>query len=73
MQEHDKEFASSLLVTLEVDVRPKQVILLGKINNDRNRPVKVIMGIMSTLTKLKDANETFCSLSIRDNYMIEER
>ena len=83
LQEHDKEFVTSLLATLEVDVRPKQVIRLGKINNDRNRPVEVIMGcaddkhkIMPTLTKLKglkDANETFRSLSIRDDYTIEER
>ena len=80
IQDHDKDFINSFLETIEVDVTPKQILRLGKENAGRNRPVKVIMKsvedkgkIMHSLNKLKNADEAFRGISVRDDYTIEER
>ena len=53
---------------------------LGKQNDNNKRPVKVVMnnsadkeGIMSRLGNLKNAEDKYRSLSVRDDYTIEER
>ena len=76
----DKEFISSFLDSIEVDVVPKHAIRLGKENTQSNRPVKVVLNntddkrkIMSNLNKLKNAEQSFRCLSVRDDYTIEER
>lgn len=81
LQDQDIEFITRFLETIEVeDVDPKQIVRLGKASTDRKRPLKVIMAnaedkqkIMSKLNKLRNADETFRSISVRDDYTIEER
>jgi hypothetical protein len=80
IQESDKEFMSSFLETIEAQVTPKQILRLGKESAGKNRPLKVIMKspedkntIMSSLNKLKNADESFRGISVRDDYTLEER
>ena len=81
LQDHDVEFISGFLEAIEVeDVNPKQVVRLGKASADKKRPLKVIMAnaedknkIMSKLNKLKDADQSLRTISVRDDYTIEER
>merc|ERR1712096_137933 len=71
---------NSFLDTIGVTSRPKQIIRLGKSNGERKRPVKLIMNnsedkdsVMSRLVNLKNAEEIYRNLSVRDDYTIEER
>ena len=71
---------SSFLETIEANVSTKQILRLGKESTGKNRPLKVIMKtledkntIMSNLNKLKNADESFRGISVRDDYTIEER
>lgn len=80
LQDQDKEFMNTLLGAIEVNVSPKQILRLGKESTGRNRPVKVILKceddknkIMSSLNKLKNADESLRGISVRDDYTIEER
>ncbi len=80
IEEQDKEFLSSFLETLEVNVVPKQTTRLGNAQAGKNRPIKVTMKsaadknkIMSSLNKLKNANEPLRGISVREDYTIEER
>ena len=80
LKEHDKHFVTSFLETIGVASNPKEIVRLGKENNKKKRPVKVIMNtseekdrIMSRLNNLKNADEIYRSLSVRDDYTIEER
>ena len=61
-------------------MRPKQIIRLGKPNDDKIRPIKLVMetdddkdAVMSRLGNLKNAEEIFRKVSVRDDYTIEER
>ena len=77
----DKEFVDSFLETIDVEASPKQVVRIGKeATPGKCRPVKLIMrkiedktAIMSNLNKLKHAGASWNSISIRDDYTIEER
>ena len=80
IEERDKEFLSSFLETIEVNVVPKQTTRLGNAQAGMSRPIKVIMKsaadknkIMSSLNKLKNASEPLRGISVRDDYTIEER
>ena len=80
VKEHDKDFINSFLETIGVTSRPKQIIRLGKPNNDMKRPVKLSMNnsdekedIMSKLCNLKNAEDVYRNVSVRDDYTIEER
>ena len=60
--------------------RPKQIIRLGKVNEKKQRPIKLVMdnlsdkeSIMSRLSNLKNAEPIYRSVSVRDDYTIEER
>ena len=78
LQVHDKQFVSSFLETIGITLSPKQIIRLGKPNDDKRRPLKLVMNssedkdsIMSRLVILKNA--IYRKLSVRDDYTIEER
>ena len=80
-KEHDDNFVTSFLNTIGVVVvRPRQIIRLGKPNEKKKRPLKLVMNsdadkdtIMSRLCNLKDAEEVYRTVSVRDDYTIEER
>ena len=70
----------SLLGTIGITSLPKQIIRLGKPIADKTRPVKLVMtnstdkdNIMSRLGNLKNAEEIYRKVSVRDDYTIEER
>ena len=80
IQDHDTEFMSNFLEAIDANVTPKQIIRLGKETTGRNRPLKVTMkcqedktAVMTSLNKLKNADESLRSISVRDDYTIEER
>ena len=79
-KEKDQSFINDLFAAIEVEVIPKQIIRLGNETAGRNRPVKVVLRnsddkgqIMSSLNKLKNADESLRGISVRDDYTIEER
>ena len=79
-KEYDKNFINSFLDTIGITTRPKQIIRLGKPNENNKRPVKLVMNnsadkdnIMARLVNLKNAEETYRSLSVRDDHTTEER
>ena len=79
-KEYDETFVHSLLGIIGITSRPKQIIRLGKPIADKARPVKLVMNnstdkdsIMSRLGNLKNAEEIYRKVSIRDDYTIEER
>ena len=80
LKTQDDSFIKKFMAVLEVDVVPSAVIRIGKPEAGKNRPVKIAMAstndkekIMSSLTKLKDADEVFRRLSVRDDYTKQER
>ena len=80
LQEHDKQFVSSFLETIGITLSRKQIIRLGKPNDDKRIPLKLVMNssedkdsIMSRLVNLKNADDIYHKLSVRDGYTIEER
>lgn len=78
---HDEEFVSSFLEVIGTTSIPKQIVRLGKPDKDKKlRPLKCVMGntadkenIMSRLINLKNADEVYRKVSVRDDYTIEER
>ena len=79
-KEYDETFVHSLLGIIGITSRSKQIIRLGKPIADKARPVKLVMNnstdkdsIMSRLGNLKNAEEIYRKVSIRDDYTIEER
>ena len=80
LETHDDEFISSFLETIGVATYPKQIVRLGKPNEKKMRPVKLVMEnedekdtIMSRLANLRTADDIYRKLSIREDYTIEER
>ena len=76
----DLEIVKELLVAIEVTSLPESVIRLGKPNETKARPIKIIMSnqddkelIMCSVTKLKDGPEKFKRISITEDYTPEER
>ena len=66
--------------TIGLTLLPKQIIRLGKPNENKKRPVKLVMSnagdkdkIMSRLGNIKNADEVYRTLSITDDHTIEER
>ena len=79
-KEHDKTFVASLLEKIGVAQRPKQLFRLGAQADGKTRPVKLIMEteadkdtIMARLGNLKNAEDAYRKVSIRDDYTVEER
>ena len=80
IEEHDKTFVKSFLETIGITPSPKQILRLGKPNENKKRPVKLVMAnsevkdnIVSRLGNLKNAEEIYRKVSVRDDYTIEER
>ena len=80
LKDHDDQFISSFMDIIGVTVRPKEITRLGKPNEDKKRPLKLVMGcdddkntVMSRLSNLKNADEIYRKLSVREDYTIEER
>ena len=80
VNEHDKKFVHSFLDIIGITTFPKQIVRLGKPNENKMRPVKLGMAksgdkdtIMSRLGNLKNAEEIYRKVSVRDDYTIEER
>ena len=80
LKEHDNNFINSFLGVIGISLRPNQIIRLGKVSETRKRPVKIVMNnsadknsIMARLGNLKNAVPIYKSLSVRDDYTIEER
>lgn len=70
----------SFLVVIEVEAEPKTIIRLGKPGNNKTRPLKVVMNssddkfnVMSSLKKLKGAEDNFRLLRVTDDYTQTER
>ena len=81
-EEHDKTFIASLLQILGTDVKPVKIIRLGSngFGSNNKRPVKLIMQstedkdqIMCRLVNLKNAEEQYKAISVKDDYTLEER
>jgi len=79
-QEYDEDFITKLLQIIGAHVKPVTIARLGKPNEERNRPVKLIMNstenkaqVMSRLVNLKNADELYKSISVKDDYTYEER
>ena len=78
--EYDQNFVVSLLDTIGVAQRPKKVMRLGNKTDGKPRPVKLVMdseddkdSIMARLGNLKNADDIYRKVSIRDDYTLEER
>ena len=79
-KEADSKRILQLTDILEVDVKPQLIIRLGKREKNKSRPIKIRMHtidhkyqIMNSLSKLKQAPECFNSISVTDDYTLEER
>lgn len=77
-QEHD--YVKSLLDIIGVKSKPEYIGRLGKKLNDRTRPIKLAMKtsqekdvIMSRLVNLKNAEDKYRKISIKDDYTLQER
>ena len=80
VNEHDKKCVHSFLDIIGITTFPKQIVRLGKPNENKMRPVKLVMAksgdkdtIMSRLGNLKNAEEIYRKVSVRDDYTIKER
>jgi hypothetical protein len=79
-KEDDQSFVSSLLDKIGVAQRPKHILRLGQRTEDKIRPVKLVMEnenakdtIMARLGNLKNAEDVFRKISVREDYSREER
>ncbi|MEO2160791.1 MAG: hypothetical protein ABGX14_06775, partial [bacterium] len=77
---HNEKFIFSFLEVIGVTTHPKQIMRIGKRNDKGMRPIKLVMNstddkekVMSRLGNLKNADEVFNKLSVRDDYTIKER
>ena len=80
LKEQDEKFITAFLDTIGLTLKPKQIIRLGKPNEDKKRLIKLVMSnaaekdnIMVRLVNLKYAEDIYRKLSVRDDYTIEER
>ena len=79
-KEDDESFVSSLLEKIGVAHRPKHILRLGQRTEEKTRPVKLVMEsenvkdtIMARLGNLKNAEDVFRKISVREDYSREER
>ena len=78
--EEDKAFVTSFLDKIGVAQCPKHIHRLGQKRDDKIRPVKLVMEsegekdtIMARLGNLKNAEEVYRKVSVREDYTQEER
>ena len=80
-KEMDNTYVAALLLILGVDVNPKFLTRLGKVDaNEKCRPLKVIMNsvedkdqIMARLSNLRTAEQQYRNIIVKDDYTPEER
>ena len=77
-QEHD--YVKSLLDIIGVKSKPEYIGRIGKKLNERTRPIKLAMKtsqekdeIMSRLVNLKNAEDKYRKINIKDDYTLQER
>ena len=63
--------------TIGLQTEPKQIVRLGKTNENNKRPLKLVMkskdvNVMKRLGNLKN-NDKYRNVSVRDDYTLEER
>ena len=78
--ESDEQFVNTFLTTIGVSTKPSSIMRLGTPSGEKIRPLKLTMKtlecknqIMSRLSNLKNSEERFRNLSIRDDHTFEER
>ena len=76
----DDDFVHNFLVTVGASVVPESITRLGKTEDGKIRPLKMIMKstedksqVMSRLVNLKNADDRYRKVSVRDDYSVEER
>ena len=77
----DKAYVKSLLALIGVNIEPTDIVRLGKENdNGRLRPIKLTMSsiehknlILSRLVNLRNAEDEYRRISIKEDYTFEER
>lgn len=79
-EDFDKEFIASFLRIIGAYVNPAHITRLGKPSEGKIRPVKLVMNtredkvlIMSRLINLKNADDQYRRVSVKDDYTLEER
>ena len=77
---HDEQFIASFLNNIGLALLPKQIIRLGAPAENKKRPVKLVMKnigdkdqVKSRLGNLREAEEIYRRLSVRDDYTTNER
>ena len=77
----DKAYVKSLLALIGVNIEPTDIVRLGKENdNGRLRPIKLTMSsiehknlVLSRLVNLRNAEDKYRRISIKEDYTFEER
>ena len=71
LKRHDEQLITSFLDTIGLTLKPKQIIRLGKPNEDKKIPIKLVMSnvaekdiIMVSLGNLKNAEDIYRQLSV---------
>ena len=81
-EEYDNLYVTSFLDVLGTNVKPLKIIRLGKANvfDGKKRPVKLVMQstedkdqIISRLVNLRNSDEQYKSISVKDDYTLEEQ
>ena len=77
---NDCTMINSLFQAIDIESNPKSFFRIGKQNDQKSRPIKVIMKttldkdeVMENLNKLKNAPEKLRNISVTDDYTKEER
>ena len=78
--ESDEQFIKNFLGTIGVSKKPSSISRLGQASDERIQPLKLTMEtceckiqIMRRLSNLKNSEERFRTLSVRDDHTFEER
>ena len=87
-KEFDEEYITAFMRILGTDVQPESITRLGNVSNSsletsgrkRSRPIRLCMKtmadketIMRRLSNLKNADEQYKRVSVKDDYSVEER
>ena len=80
IRKEDEGYVNSILETLGVPNTLESVTRLGKANNEKRRPIKLVMKskedkmkVMSNLNKLKGTENDLGKISVTDDYTNTER
>ena len=80
IKEQERNYIKSLFEIIGVKSKPEYIGRLGKKVNERTRPIKLAMKtlqekdeIMSRLVNLKEAEDKYRKISVKDDYTLQER